>query len=428
MPVDPDRLQAVISAELAQRRAEVVAIDGRLAPLADLLIGFVADGGKRLRPEFLFCGWAAAGDPGSPGFPGDPGIPSDPGFPSGPGGPGGPGDGPAGGSDGGAQERAAADAMYQVGASLELIQACALIHDDVIDRSDSRRGRPATHRAVTKIHAGDGLAGDAEHYGVSAAILLGDLALAWADDLFAAGAQAISRSRPGAVDRALPVWRAMRTEVLSGQLLDLQVTADVTTDPAIQAADAMRINRFKTAAYTVERPLHLGAALAGGSADAIAALRSFGTDVGIAFQLRDDLLGVFGDPAVTGKPAGDDLLEGKRTLLLATARAALSVDQRRDVSRDLPGDLPGDLAGDLAGDLLTELDAGIGAPGANVDRLAQIISDSGAPEVLERRVSELVASGLAALDARDRAGAAVVAAAAQGRLRTMATLATDRRF
>ena len=148
--------------------------------------------------------------------------------------------------------------MLRVGAALELIQACALIHDDVIDRSDSRRGRPSTHRAVAKQHADAGLGGDAEHYGVSAAVLLGDLALAWADDLYAAGAQAL-----GAVDRSLPVWRSMRTEVLSGQLLDLVATAAVSSDPAAQAADALRINRFKTAAYTVERPLHLGAALAG---------------------------------------------------------------------------------------------------------------------------------------------------------------------
>ena len=244
------------------------------------------------------------------------------------------------------------DAVLRVGAALELIQACALIHDDVIDRSDSRRGRPSTHRAVAKQHADAGLGGDAEHYGVSAAVLLGDLALAWADDLYAAGAQAL-----GAVDRSLPVWRSMRTEVLSGQLLDLVATAAVSSDPAAQAADALRINRFKTAAYTVERPLHLGAALAGAGPETVAALRTYGADVGIAFQLRDDLLGVYGDPAVTGKPAGDDLLEGKRTLLLATARAALS------------------------GELLAELDAGIGAADADPVRLAAIITGTGAPDI-----------------------------------------------
>ena len=191
----------------------------------------------------------------------------------------------------------------------------------MIDRSDSRRGRPSTHRAVAKEHAGAGLAGDPDHYGVSAAVLLGDLALAWADDLYIAGAQALA-----AVERSAPVWRAMRTEVLGGQLLDLLTTASAAADPAAQAADAMRVNRFKTAAYTVERPLQLGAELAGASAATVSTLRSYGADVGVAFQLRDDLLGVYGDPAVTGKPAGDDLLEGKRTLLLATARAALQTE------------------------------------------------------------------------------------------------------
>ena len=357
MPVDPGRLQAVISAELAHRRSEVVGIDPRLAASVDLLIGFVNEGGKRLRPEFLWCGWLAAGG----------------------------------------SESAETAAVYQVGAALELIQACALIHDDVIDRSDSRRGRPSTHRAVAKEHAGAGLTGDAEHYGVSAAILLGDLALAWADDLVAEGALALD-----ALDRALPVWRAMRTEVLAGQMLDLLVTASTTTDPAQQEADALRINRYKTAAYTVERPLQLGAALAGGAASTIAALRAYGTDVGIAFQLRDDLLGVYGDPAVTGKPAGDDLVEGKRTLLLATARAALT------------------------GPLLTELDAGIGTPGADVDRLAGIIAGSGAPDAMEQRISQLVASGLAALGGSD--DSPLIGDGALARLTELARLATARRF
>ena len=129
----------------------------------------------------------------------------------------------------------------------------------------------------------------------------------------------------------------------------------------------MRVNRFKTAAYTVERPLHLGAALAGAGPETVAALRTYGADIGVAFQLRDDLLGVYGDPAVTGKPAGDDLLEGKRTLLLATARAALSGS----------GCWP-------------ELDAGVGAAGADPARLAQIIAGTGAPEPAGARIDELV--------------------------------------
>ena len=359
MRVELDRLQVVIADELGRRRAEVVAIDPRLATLADLLVDFVAGGGKRLRPEFLWCGWRAA--------------------------------------DGAVD----AEPVLTVGAALELIQACALIHDDVIDRSERRRGRPSTHRAVAKLHADAGLHGDSEHFGVSAAVLLGDLALAWADDLFTTGAAEL-----GAVGRSLPVWQAMRTEVLSGQLLDLVATAAVTTDPASQAADAMRVNRFKTAAYTVERPLQLGAELAGASAETVAALRCYGTDVGVAFQLRDDLLGVYGDPAVTGKPAGDDLLEGKRTLLLATARGALGGDPS----------------------LLGELDAGVGSADADSARMAAIIAGTGAPEVLEARIDDLVSSGLAALDRLDATGRPVIEAAARDRLIALAHVATARRW
>ncbi|MGS0687256.1 polyprenyl synthetase family protein [Nakamurella sp. GG22] len=347
--MNPDRLQEVLATELAVRRAELLAIDPRLADSVDLLIAFVTDGGKRIRPEFLFCGWSAA--------------------------------------SGGDHDAA----LLTVAAALELIQACALIHDDIIDRSERRRGRPATHRALAKLHADSGLAGNSEHFGVSAALLLGDFALAWADDLFAAGAQAL-----GALDRALPIWRSMRTEVLGGQLLDLLVTASTGRDPAEQASDALRINRFKTAAYTVERPLQLGAVLAGADPQTVAALRTYGADIGVAFQLRDDLLGVFGDPAVTGKPAGDDLLEGKRTLLLATARAALIGDP-----------------------LLTELDTGIGTPGADPARLAAIIDGTGAVDRQEEHIRELVDAGLAAIGG--------VNDAARRRLTELAHAATARR-
>ncbi|MEP6561784.1 MAG: polyprenyl synthetase family protein [Nakamurella sp.] len=360
--MDAHRLQTVIADELASRRSELVAIDPRLAAMADLLIEFVVAGGKRLRPEFLWCGWVA--DPAATNWADD-------------------------------------EALHLVGAALELIQACALIHDDVIDRSDSRRGRPSTHRAIAKDHAGAGLAGDPDHYGVSGAVLLGDLALAWADDLYLAGAQAMA-----GVGRSAQVWRAMRTEVLGGQLLDLLTTALAGADPLTQVSDAMRVNRFKTAAYTVERPLQLGAELAGAPAGTVTALRAYGADVGVAFQLRDDLLGVYGDPLITGKPAGDDLLEGKRTLLLATARAALQ--------------------GDPA--LLGELDDGIGRPAGDPVRLAAIIAGTGAVEVVEQQITELLRSGLAALDAVDGAGAPVVSSIARERLAELAHAATARRF
>jgi geranylgeranyl diphosphate synthase type I len=355
--VELDRLQVVLADELGRRRADVVAVDPRLATLADLLVDFVAAGGKRLRPEFLWCGWRAAG---------------------------------------GAVDSAP---VLTVGVALELIQACALIHDDVIDRSERRRGRPATHRAVAKQHADAGRRGDSEHFGVSAAVLLGDLALAWADDLYTTGAAEL-----GAVGRSLPVWQAMRTEVLSGQLLDLVATAAVTTDPASQAADAMRVNRFKTAAYTVERPMQLGAELAGASAETVAALRCYGADVGVAFQLRDDLLGVYGDPAVTGKPAGDDLREGKRTLLLAIA---LERADRR-----------GDTAARMA------VEAAVGNPrltGEEVQRTRDILIELGAVQAVEQRIAALTGSALDAL------AAAPVADPAAMELAELAVTATRRR-
>jgi geranylgeranyl diphosphate synthase type I len=358
--IDADRLHTVITTELVRRRSDVMAVDSRLAADVDLLIEFVSDGGKRLRPEFLWCGWLAGG-------------------------------GAAAGRD--------VDAVLMVGAALELLQACALVHDDIIDRSERRRGRPATHRAVAKRHADAGLAGHPEHHGLSVAVLLGDLALAWADDLFLAGALAL-----GAGERAAPVWRAMRTEVLAGQLLDLGVTASTDSDPAAQQRDAMLVNRYKTAAYTVERPLHLGAALAGAGVAAVDALRSYGADVGVAFQLRDDLLGVFGDPAVTGKPAGDDLMEGKRTVLLALARAELAADPQR----------------------LAELDAGVGRADADSDRLAAVITGTGAVAAVEQRITDLVGRGLAALDVTDDAGRPAVPEHVRRRLAQLAQAATAR--
>jgi geranylgeranyl diphosphate synthase type I len=185
------------------------------------------------------------------------------------------------------------------------------VHDDLIDDSLLRRGRPTVHALWAARHQERGWIGSSERLGAAVAVLVGDVALAWADDMLrAAGLDA------AALARTSPVWEAMRTELLTGQFLDVVGHAtDLSTPEGV-----LRISRYKTAAYTIERPLHLGAALAGADEELVAAYRRFGTDLGIAFQLRDDLLGVFGDPAVTGKPAGDDLREGKRTLLVALAR------------------------------------------------------------------------------------------------------------
>ena len=196
-------------------RAGAAAIDPAFGAAAGDLSEFVLGGGKRIRPTFAWWGWRGAG--------GDP-------------------DGPA------------VDAVLRAVSALELIQACALVHDDLMDASATRRGRPTVHVAFARRHAEPAWRGRPARFGAAAAILLGDLALAWADDMLrGAGLDA------DAAARAAAPWEAMRTEVLGGQYLDVFVQS--TGDSSARAA--LRIDRYKTAAYTVERPLHLGAAIAG---------------------------------------------------------------------------------------------------------------------------------------------------------------------
>ncbi len=356
-------VESVLTAELAARRAQVVAIDDRLAADVDRLIGYISSGGKRLRPQFLCWGWLAAGGASAP--------------------------------------LELPDGVVRAAGALEFVQACALIHDDIIDHSDVRRGRPSMHRSVQQAHAGNGWAGDSAAFGTSTALLLGDLALAWADDLFNDGLSAL-----GHPAGAASAWRAMRTEVLGGQLLDLRISAEEAADPGSAAADAMVVNRYKTAAYTVERPLQVGAALGGAPQPTIDALRRYGAAIGVGFQLRDDLLGVFGDPALTGKPAGGDLIEGKKTVLLAMARAALLGHPER----------------------LAELDAGIGTAldPQGVEQLTRLVAATGAPAAIEARIDELFTDGLAALDAVDESGVALVGADAAANLRRLAEAASAR--
>ncbi|NKQ52898.1 polyprenyl synthetase family protein [Amycolatopsis sp. K13G38] len=293
----------------------------------DALTEFVLRGGKRLRPTFAWWGWRGTG-----------GEPAD------------------------------ADGVLRAVASLELVQACALIHDDLIDSSDSRRGRPTVHVAFADMHTAERWLGPPAAFGLATAILIGDLALAWADDMFSAAPLPAPT-----LERARPAWRAMRTEVLAGQFLDVRTQASGDTTPEA----ALRVNRLKTAAYTVERPLHLGAALAGAAQSQIATLREFGRDLGVAFQLRDDLLGVFGDPSVTGKPAGDDLREGKRTLLIALGLRLARDEQAAAITEAL---------GEPS---LTESD---------VDVVRKTLTEVGAVAAVEQRIDELTYTALAALD------------------------------
>jgi geranylgeranyl diphosphate synthase type I len=249
--------------------------------------------------------------------------------------------------------------LLRAAASLELLHACALVHDDVMDASDTRRGQPAAHVRFASEHATQGWPADAQAFGRSGAILLGDLLLSWAEEMFTAAIDALPARRAVAAQREFDL---MRTEVVAGQFLDVLAQ----TRGAFEVDEALRVIEFKTSKYTIQRPLLLGAAAAGARGEVATALAAYGHALGEAFQLRDDLLGVFGDPELTGKPAGDDLREGKRTLLVALANAAADPAQR------------------------AALEAGIGdqdldAEGVRV--LRGILTATGAREAVEHRIS-----------------------------------------
>ncbi|MFB8384553.1 polyprenyl synthetase family protein [Streptomyces rubiginosohelvolus] len=254
-------------------------------------------------------------------------------------------------------------AALRLGVGLELIQTCALIQDDVMDRSHMRRGRPAVHVALAEQR---GLEADSEAgaaFGASAAILSGDLALVWADDTVTETFLPSARRR-----QVRALWRAMRGEMIAGQYLDLRGQ----TGSGTSAARALRTACLKSALYAVERPVALGAALAGADEWTNHALCSASRYAGVAFQLRDDLLGVFGDPTVTGKPSGEDIREGKPTYLLAVARACA------------------DTAGDHGA--LAVLDRAVGNPDLDEDGLGEVravLESTGARVLVEDRAQRL---------------------------------------
>ncbi len=336
-----------LSAELA----DVGAAEDLVAELRSL-----AGGGKRLRAAFCYWSWRAHGGPAADGA-------------------------------------ATADVVLAVGAALELFQAAALVHDDVMDDSDTRRGRPATHRGFAARHRAAGWAGPAERFGQSVAILLGDLALIAGERAFASAVAGLAPRTRGLMTEA---FGRMRTEVIAGQYLDLlgQVRPPAA-DAAAQEALARSVIRAKTARYSVEVPLVLGAAAAAADDAALARMRRVGLPLGEAFQLRDDLLGVFGDPAATGKPAGDDLREGKRTVLVARALDAAAPGDRKVLTAGLGrADLsPGDVA------VLREVIRRTGADAA-VERL---IGELAGPALDELRAAPLTEPGLSMLDELARA-------------------------
>jgi geranylgeranyl diphosphate synthase type I len=347
------RVEKALASFLAGQRARLAAIDVGLLPVADALESFILGGGKRLRPAFGY--WAYRG---------------------------------AGGVD--------SDQVVGALAALELVHASALIHDDVIDSSDTRRGEPAVHQRFAALHRDAGWQGDRAGFGAAAAILLGDLCLVWSDEMLGG-----SGLDPHLLSRARPVFDRMRTEVTVGQYMDVLAQAS----GEVSERQAARVARYKSAKYTVERPLLFGAALAGAPPELATAYSAYGLPLGEAFQLRDDILGVFGDPAQTGKPAGDDLREGKLTYLVAVALASAGPQDR------------------------TVLTAGLGRPDLDlpgITRLQEIITRTGALRRTERRIAHLTTIALAELTAAVRdADLDPEAATVLAELATAATTRTD---
>lgn len=315
-----DRVTARLDEVLAPELERWTELDPDLRePMAEIS-RLVLSGGKRLRPAFCHWGYAAAG-----------GDPDD-------------------------------QIVVDAGAAFELMHAFALFHDDVMDDAASRRGEVTTHVVFAEQHRSAGWAGESRRFGEGVAILIGDLAFVYADRLLA-----------GANHAAWGIWNELRIELNVGQVLDILGSVRGVRD----VAQAERICRYKSGKYTIERPLHLGAALlAPDKLDQFEApLSAYGLPLGDAFQMRDDVMGAFGDAAATGKPVGGDLREGKPTPLLARAIEAATPAQRSVL-------------------------AGVGRPGLTDDEVAaiqQVIVDTGALDDLERTIAARTDEAIAAI-------------------------------
>ena len=329
-----DQLRVEIDTELTTFITAQSPVVDEVDPDCEELTRAISDlvsGGKRLRAAFAAAGWATMADPAADHAP-----------------------------------------VVRAGAAFELFQAAALIHDDLIDNSDTRRGRPATHRRVERWHRDGGLTGDAEGFGRAAAVLAGDLALSWARHLIGLAAGDLPHERTVAT---LRIWDAMAFQLMGGQFLDLLNQVRPPGPDALE--QARRVLAYKTVQYSVVKPLVIGATMAGAPQATLDTLARYGTPLGEAFQLRDDLLGVFGDPERTGKPAGDDLREGKRTVLLALTHAGCAEQE------------------------WAELTGLLGRPDLDDDQIARmraVITGSGAVREVETMISTLEAQALAALD------------------------------
>ena len=331
-----ERVDAELAGLLARRLAELRFLGADRAPFDEVLGRLISGPGKRLRPAFVYWGFRAAG-------------------------------GQAGSPD--------ADAAIRVGCAVEILHAAALILDDLMDGSPVRRGEPAAHIRLARQHERSGWRGDPGQFGRSAALLLGLQALTWADAAINEAGVA-----PGRLPGVLQIFAELRTEMIGGQYLDLVHASRGGSDRSAAAQTTV----YKSGKYTVQRPLQLGAAVAGlpaaGRGSDGGFLSGYSLPLGEAFQLRDDVLGVFGSPEHTGKPAGDDLREGKRTYLIAAAYETVSEAGRAELERGLG-------------------DAGLDE--ARVGRLREIITDSGALARTETRIAVLTDEALAALHAAD---------------------------
>lgn len=332
-----DSVGEAIASFLDRARQSTEGIGPELDHLHRMAVTFT-EGGKRFRPAFCYWGHVAAA-----------GVP------------------------------APDDWLVRAAASLDLLHVSALVHDDVMDASDTRRGVPAAHRQLEAWHVAESGRGSAEAFGRAGAILLGDLLLVWSAEMF--NHTDLPEATRG---QATQLLETMRSEVTCGQFLDVvsqtQLLASCDPlDPAGLQAELDRVYRvvdYKSARYSVRHPLQIGAALGGADAQTQSLLAEYGSLVGRAFQFRDDLLGIFGDESVTGKPAGDDLREGKRTVLVAHALALGTRSQAE------------------------ELDAMLGSPDLDataIDRARAIITEVGADQAVETEISTSVEQAMAKL-------------------------------
>ena len=314
------RVDTRLEALLAVERERWAKVDADLVPPIDEIARLVLAGGKRLRPAFCFWGFIGAG-----------GDPTD-------------------------------ELVIDAGAALELLHAFALFHDDVMDGSLTRRGEPTTNAKFEASHGANKLAGESRRFGDGVAILVGDLAYVYSDQLMR-----------NASPQAWTIWNELRIELNFGQYLDMLGSAMNER----RREKAERICRYKSGKYTIERPLHLGALLAAPTRgdELTSVLSTYGLPLGDAFQMRDDVLGAFGDTAITGKPVGDDLREGKPTPLMAIATARANAAQLKELQ----------LVGNQ--DLTPE----------QIARVQEVIRETGALDELEVVITRLTDEAIAAV-------------------------------